>query len=81
MEDDFRGETDKGVTHLRRPDIDLMEMDMPPSTSIRKAREHPGREVVDDEHLGSLVDEAVHQVRSDEAGSAGNQYFLHKIYI
>ena len=72
MEDDPGSEADEDVPQLRRSHVELMDLDLTPTPGIGEARQHPGREVVDHQHLGSVVDEAVDQVGPDETGSAGD---------
>ena len=57
---------------LRIGDVGLVEGDAAPARGV-EVLETAGREVVDDGHLVTTVEQGVDEVRPDEAGSAGDE--------
>ena len=58
--------------------VERLEVDDAQDLEVRLAREAPlaaGREVVDDDDLGAVGEQAVDDVRADEPGAAGDQCF------
>ncbi|MCH8990343.1 MAG: hypothetical protein IIA44_01140 [Acidobacteria bacterium] len=72
VKDDLRGEADDHVPEFLGTDIHLMEVDVAAAACVAKAGQHPGRQIVDDQHLGALVDQPIDEVGSDEACAAGH---------
>ena len=72
VKDDLRGEPDDDVPELLGTDIHLMEVDVAAAACVPEGGQHPGGQIVDDQHLGALVDQSIDQVAADEACAAGH---------
>ena len=75
VEDDVAAIDELGQQRLVRDRVDRCSRNPGAALEVRDVVDRPGRQVVEDEHLVAAVEQRVGQVRSDEAGAAGEQCF------
>ncbi len=73
MEDDIGGEAPGHFGQRLVPNVELMHLDVAVAPGLGEPLQLPTAQVVHDQHGGTVVDEPVDQVRSDEPGAAGDQ--------
>jgi hypothetical protein len=77
VEHGVRPEVRHGPKVGRAPDVALDDGQPPGRTRALKVLAPAEAEIVDDQDVVTRINQRIHQVRSDEAGSPGNKYALH----
>jgi hypothetical protein len=72
--DDLRPEDGQQVEGVRLANIRRMKLEAAGPRGAPQMRSAAGREIVDDEHLGPVVEQSVDQVMADEPGPTRHQH-------
>ena len=58
--------------HVVLGDVDLMDLDVAAPACRLQVRQRSGTEIIEDENVVPLINETIHEVRSNESCSAGD---------